>query len=502
MNILDTKNQLQLIKEDAEKSLLKLNKINRQIKEQEKNLLYASDVLNKKLGESLDSEKFLKFFKKPYVTQEFGKNKVLVFVPKFVKGFQVGWLYKEDETFFIYELSQYSAWLGDVPEDLLEKINFKEEIHGEIEGNRVNFLPHEKDIVKKKLGDLVYEFTEGSAKIKRGNTFEVLSKIIESGCLPFKVKPVLQSDLREKKSKIVLRDYQKKAIKKFLETGAIGLFYPTGAGKSFIAMDAIDRIRGKKLILVPGLTLAEQWKYYIEENLPDAKNEIKISTYQGYRYEQEEYVLTIYDECQRLPANTFSRLGVINTKYRIGLSASPHREDGRESYIFALTGFPVGLNWETYMQTVDKSYHQVNVHVVKYDTQKMKLIRELYDSKKRTFLFCDKIELGKKVANMLDIPFIFGETKNRMVEIEQNKSVVISRVGDLGLSVKDLEQIIEVDFLYGSRQQELQRTGRLMHSDMKNLQHNIIMTQAEFSSYGKRLWALREKGFHLKLIEN
>ena len=79
--------------------------------------------------------------------------------------------------------------------------------------------------------------------------------------------------------------------------------------------------------------------------------------------------------------------------------------------------------------------------------------------------------------------------------------VVISRVGDLGISIKNLQRVIEIDFLYGSRQQELQRTGRLMHSQASNLRHDILMTEDEYSQYGKRLWALREKGFTIKVIE-
>lgn len=37
---------------------------------------------------------------------------------------------------------------------------------------------------------------------------------------------------------------------------------------------------------------------------------------------------------------------MIDTKYRIGLSASPYREDDRTEYIFALTGMPVGIDWQ------------------------------------------------------------------------------------------------------------------------------------------------------------
>ena len=71
-------------------------------------------------------------------------------------------------------------------------------------------------------------------------------------------------------------------------------------------------------------------------------------------------------------------------------------------------------------------------------------------------------------------------------------------MADLGVSVKDLQRIIEVDFLFGSRQQELQRTGRLLHAD-KPERHDIIMTEGEMQKYGKWLWALQEKGFTIKV---
>jgi hypothetical protein len=63
-----------------------------------------------------------------------------------------------------------------------------------------------------------------------------------------------------------------------------------------------------------------------------------------------------------------------------------------------------------------------------------------------------------------------------------------------GVSAKDLECIIEIDFLGGSRRQELQRTGRLMHSDDAE-RHDIIMTDKESHEHGKRIWALQERGF-------
>jgi len=175
-----------------------------------------------------------------------------------------------------------------------------------------------------------------------------------------------------------------------------------------------------------------------------------------------------------------------------------HREDKRESYIFALTGFPIGLNWQEYMEKVGKSYFPVEVMTVKHDSQKMAMVDQLIDNKK-TIIFCDSIELGKKISNHLNIPFVYGETSNRIEIIKENNHVVVSRVGDLGISIDNLQRIIEVDFLFGSRQQELQRLGRLMHSKEKDLKHYIIMTEEELAKHSKRLWALREKGFNVRI---
>lgn len=502
IDLLKTKEELETIKKEAEDNIFRLKSLEKQIEKQEKDTKVIADSISEKLGDNIHSDLFIKFFEKPYVIIPQKQNQVLVAIPKFIKGFQVGWLWKETEQFYIYQLDQYSSWLGDVPSDLLKEINFKKEIEAEIEANTLLFQPSQKQIIKQKLGSHITDVTDTSARIIRGHEFDIIADMIEGGSLPFKPIKVSDSDKREGKANFELRKYQKPAFDRFLETGAIGLFHPTGAGKSMIAMKAIDTIKGKKLIIVPSRTLVEQWNYYIEQFIPHCKNEVQIVTYQGYRVSEEEYTLTIFDECQRLPADTFSRIALVKTKYRIGLSASPHREDGRESYIFALTGFPVGLNWQDYMKETGRSYHPIFVHIVRGDSSKIRKACELLDMKKRTFIFCDTIELGKKMANEINVPFIYGQTSDRLDLIDNNKVVVVSRVADLGVSIKDLQQIIEIDFLFGSRQQELQRTGRLMHSLEKDVRHDIIMTEKEIEQYGKRLWALQEKGFTIKIKES
>lgn len=498
MTIQDTQKKLLEIQSLVSEKLIEVELIERKLKTYEKNIEQLADFMSKKLGNNVDSQTVKDFFKKPYIAYPHTDTSILVFVPKIISDFQVGWLHKEDDTYYIYELNQYSTWLGDVPDDLLELINFKESIKGYVEGNRFNFDPNSKDILKKDFKKHLTDFTETSARIIQGHEFDIIAEMVDHGCLPFKPRKVLQSDLH-KSNKIKLRDYQKDAYNKFLDTGAVGVFYPTGAGKSFIAMHCMETVKGKKLLVVPTITLKDQWEYYIETHIPEFRKDIEIITYHACnKVKNNDYALTIYDECQKLPANTFSTLAVINTKYRLGLSASPHREDKRESYIFALTGFPIGLNWKDYMNTVGRSYFPVEVIIVKHASQKPKTVEKLLDNKK-TIIFCDSIELGKTLSNNLNIPHVYGETKNRVDIIKENNHTVVSRVGDLGLSIDDLERIIEVDFLFGSRQQELQRLGRLMHSNKKDLLHYIIMTEHEFESHKKRLWALREKGFNVRI---
>jgi len=199
-----------------------------------------------------------------------------------------------------------------------------------------------------------------------------------------------------------------------------------------------------------------------------------------------------------LPADTFSRLATLDCKYRLGQSATPMREDHRENFVFALTGYPLGLAWQDLMKILGKKYHDINVYIVANLQQKINLVTNLLDKESKTIIYVNLIDIGTKIANLLGVPFIHGATKNRIQIAKESKIFVASRVMELGISLKDLENIIEVDFLFGSRREQVQRTGRLFHSAVAK-KHDIIMTKEEFEKYGKRLHGLVEKGFRINL---
>lgn len=234
-------------------------------------------------------------------------------------------------------------------------------------------------------------------------------------------------------------------------------------------------------------------------------NEIKILKSEGQVYDfstdRECFIANsiLTHNCHHLPANTFSRLSTIRAKYRLGLSATPYREDGRTDYIFALTGFPVGLDWETLIKLGVIKKPDIRLYILKDRRAKVEKLEEILVDKKKTIIFCDSIKFGNALSKRFEIPFVSGESKKRLEVIEDVETCIVSRVGDEGLSIGDIERIIEIDFLFGSRRQEGQRMGRLFHGQKKG-EHVILMSQREFENYSKRLYSIYEKGFRIQII--
>ena len=457
------------------------------------------------LDETIDANLYAAFSKKPYFITPGTKNSIYVMIPKFKANFQVGWLKDEIDEYYRYEVNQYSVFFGDVPKEILQELKMPDKIEAEISGNIISFDPEDKAKIKKQLPKYLTDWTDGSARITQGHEFDIISQLLESGKIPFDKTPVEKRDLIAAQHQINLRDYQSPVWNNFLKTGASGIFHPTGAGKSFIGMKGLESLKvdnRRNLIISPRKTLVEQWEYYIKKHIPDHAADILITTYQGFKQFDEEFGLTLYDECQALPAPNFSKLSTIKTKYRMGLSATPFREDGKNHLIITLTGFPESLNWPEYMEKWGPGYHQITVHIVNNRNSKFRVAKKLFNSRKRTMIYSYNLQIGQEIADKLDLNFIHGETINRLQVMNENHSFVASSVFTEGISIQDLDHIIEIDFHFGSRREELQLTGRLMHSQQKNKRHDIIMTEHEFDSYKKRILVLEEKGFHVKIIED
>lgn len=451
--------------------------------------------------QAINTQEAMAFLKEPWCVLPKSREEWWVVLPKWV-GVQVGWLERATETYNVFVVNRYSHWLGQVPRELREKLKLPEPVDAKVKDGKLMADPAVAQKFKKHLRG-------GNAKdgfqVVRGHEFDLLADLIEAGSLPFTPKPVSPADLepvpRAQNELLHPRDYQTAAWDTFLKNGAMIVCWPWGMGKTFIGAYAIAHLKGKHLVVVPTTTLKEQWASKLQRWTGTKAYDVTIITYNAWdRVKNDDWTTVIFDECHRLPANTFSRLATIRAKYRIGLSASPYREDGRTSYIFALTGIPVGVDWTDYLRSGKIAKPQVRVQLVSGWQEKARVTEdEVKSNKGSTLIFCDGIESGRSLAGRLRCPHIHGGTSKRLDAIASSKVIVSSRVGDEGLSIPGLTKVIEVDFLGGSRRQESQRVGRLFHADQKG-SHLVLMTREEFDKFEGRFLALEEKGIHVEVL--
>jgi superfamily II DNA or RNA helicase len=162
-------------------------------------------------------------------------------------------------------------------------------------------------------------------------------------------------------------DYQEQIIKKFTDADSNGLIcVPCGKGKTFMALSIAARLNKRFLVIVDKEFLLNQWKGEMEAFFPG----LRIGILQGSRAEvdPEDYDCTlcmiqslvqktypentfktfgfsIFDECHHLGASNFSQaLLKVQTKWMLGLSATPTRDDGLTKVFEWYLGKPV--YWE------------------------------------------------------------------------------------------------------------------------------------------------------------
>lgn len=124
--------------------------------------------------------------------------------------------------------------------------------------------------------------------------------------------------------------------------------------------------------------------------------------------------------------------------------------------------------------------------------------------KGNTVVFSDSLALGEHVSRITGLPFIFGEhtLKERIDALNKYKRFICSRIFDEGVDMPDVKNIIELDFLGGSRRQQLQRVGRLMHSLIDGVEYHLLMSQEELQKYEKRLYGLYSRQFKIKIVKD
>ncbi len=152
------------------------------------------------------------------------------------------------------------------------------------------------------------------------------------------------------------RVYQQEALAGWVRNGGRGVVVlPTGAGKTVVALMAIERLAVRTLVIVPTIELLTQWRAGIAERLGLAEDavgiigggkrllrDITVITFDSAAMPSRKldgFGLLIVDEAHHLPAAHYRRIvHKVAAPYRLGLSATPERQDGRHRDLDTLLG--------------------------------------------------------------------------------------------------------------------------------------------------------------------
>ena len=359
------------------------------------------------------------------------------------------------------------------------------------------------------------------------------------------------------------RQYQTEAAEGFWHGGSGVVVLPCGAGKTIVGALAMTLAQATTLILVTNTVSARQWRAELlkrttltEDEIGEysgAKKEIRpvtIATYQVMTtkrqgiyphlevFDSRDWGLIIYDEVHLLPAPIFRFTADIQSRRRLGLTATLVREDGRESDVFSLIG-PKRYDapWkdiETQGYIAPADCVEVRVTMPEPDRMvyamaepedryrlaasapgKISVVEELVRTHSEDSIlvigqFLDQLaELGAH----LDAPVITGETPVRERErlfqsfrTGETRVLVVSKVANFSIDLPDAGIAIQVSGSFGSRQEEAQRLGRILRpkGDGRTAHFYSVVTRdtvdADFAQHRQRF--LAEQGYSYRIIDS
>jgi superfamily II DNA or RNA helicase/CRISPR/Cas system-associated exonuclease Cas4 (RecB family) len=328
----------------------------------------------------------------------------------------------------------------------------------------------------------------------------------------------------------------------------------TGGGKTVIASELIRRLCKQTLFVIDNKDLLIQTKTEYETMLEqecgivgmgkeDWNKTIVLATIQTLNKRLKEkdkntieqlkkFVLVIFDEVQIIAAPSFEKLSkyLINTKYRIGFSATPKRDDGNDKLIYAHTGEvifkkpaidlindgvlvkPKAIFYEYETSPIfgvdfPSEYEEGIVNNEVRNNLILDLVKQ--NSDKQIIILCKRVKHCKFFHEKLQgSRLIFGKTKDDireqdLIDFKENKYNIL--VGNLvifnkGLNIKSLSVVINVSGNAGEVV-TIQTIGRGLRNDIGKTKTLYI----DFIDHGqylldhsyKRKQALLDEGYEV-----
>ena len=377
----------------------------------------------------------------------------------------------------------------------------------------------------------------------------------------------LRDDTLQGKS-FAFRKYQIDAIHSFHKDGSnLGgsgvIVLPCGAGKTIIGIGIMEKLKMHTLVLGTNIIALRQWRdeLFDKTTLSDAdvgeysgeKKEIKpitLSTYQimTHRkskesdfkhfalFNERNWGLIIYDEVHLLPAPIFRIVADIQSKRRLGLTATLVREDGKEEDVFSLIGpKKFDLPWKVleeqgWIATADCTEIRLDLPdklKLKYATaerrdkykiastnpQKIDIIKKIITqhSNDNILIIGQYLDQLHIISEAFNVPIITGATANKERERLYGdfkngkiKMLIVSKVANFAIDLPDANVAIQISGTFGSRQEEAQRLGRILRPKQDENQahfYSIVTRNTLDQDYAsKRQLFLTEQGYKYSIL--
>jgi DNA excision repair protein ERCC-3 len=359
-----------------------------------------------------------------------------------------------------------------------------------------------------------------------------------------------------------LRSYQREAVEGFWAGGSGVVVLPCGAGKTLVGAAAMAKAQATTLILVTNTVAGRQWKRELvartsltEDEIGEYSGERKeirpvtIATYQvvtrkskgQYKhlelFDSRDWGLIVYDEVHLLPAPVFRMTADLQSRRRLGLTATLVREDGREGDVFSLIG---PKRYDAPWRDIEQQgwiapAECTEVRVTLTDTERMGYAvaeaeeRYRVASTAHTKLAVVKgilerhpgepalvigayLEQLDELGQVLDAPVIQGSTKNREREELYDRFrrgelpvLVVSKVANFSIDLPEASVAIQVSGTFGSRQEEAQRLGRLLRPKADGRQAHFYSVvsrdtlDTDYAAHRQRF--LAEQGYAYRIVD-
>ncbi|MBN2335931.1 DEAD/DEAH box helicase [Candidatus Bathyarchaeota archaeon] len=214
-------------------------------------------------------------------------------------------------------------------------------------------LRYERGRVKVEGGSVYLDGVEPLEECPAYRYHEVIRRL-DSTETPYADKAMDAPEPPKLRSEIALRDYQREALTRWTVNRGRGIVVlPTGAGKTFLAVKAIEALQCATLVTVPTIVLVEQWREVLGQAFgvdigalgggEDDVQPVTVATYDSAsiraRSLGNRFRLLVFDEVHHLAAPTYRKIATrYLAPYRLGLTATLQSDEATQELYDKLVG--------------------------------------------------------------------------------------------------------------------------------------------------------------------